>query len=72
MAAARRIIYRSEHLTVVHIDAQSETVVVTFNEMGTQASGDHYWGDTLLERMGVSAIGFVSAKPNWYPLADMS
>jgi hypothetical protein len=67
----REIIFQSKHLTVVHSENGSEVVFATFNEMGLTASGDNYWGKAILEKMDVSVIGFVSAKPNWYPASDM-
>jgi hypothetical protein len=65
------ILFHSEHVTVIGQDAGSRTVVATFNEMGSSVDGTKFWGQGLLERAGVSAIGFVSARPNWYPPADM-
>ncbi len=67
----REIIYQSDDLTVVVYDCKTETVFATFNEMGLSAEGDRYWGARLFEGMGISAIGFVSARPNWYPLSSM-
>lgn len=69
--AAREIIHASDHLTVVSSESGGDCVFVTFNEMGLNAKGTQFWGAELLERMGISAIGFVSSRPNWYPPADM-
>jgi hypothetical protein len=63
----REIIFRNDELTVVAFDCGTDTVFATFNEMGMSAEGDAYWGSELFEGMGVSAVGFVSARPNWYP-----
>ncbi len=65
------ILFHSEHVTVIGQDAGSRTVVATFNEMGSSVSGTDFWGQKLLAKGGVSAIGFVSARPNWFPPADM-
>ncbi len=69
--AGREIIFQSPHLTVVHAERGTRTVFVTFNELGMRANGDRFWGDELFDRVGISAIGFVSARPNWYPMIDM-
>jgi hypothetical protein len=69
--SVREIIFKNDDLTVVAFDCQTPTVFATFNEMGMAAHGDAYWGSRLFEDMGVSAVGFVSARPNWYPLSAM-
>jgi hypothetical protein len=71
MAAAKEIIFFSENVTVVHVEYGTKTVMVTFNEVGTSALGETFWGSDIFDRMEVSAIGFVSARPNWFPPADM-
>lgn len=71
MSDFRKIIFRSEHFTVVCSDAPTDTVVVTFSSMGFTSKGDEFWGGKLLESMGIAGIGFVSTKPNWFPPADM-
>ena len=65
---ARELLYQSDRLRVVLSEAGSEAVVVTFDE-GRGAAGDlDFRAADLLESMGVTAIGFVSLQPNWYPL----
>jgi hypothetical protein len=71
MAATKDVIFSSENVSVVHADYGTETVIVTFNEVGVRALGHTFWGSQLLDRMEVSAIGIVSTQPNWYPAADM-
>jgi tetratricopeptide (TPR) repeat protein len=69
---SRDLIFTSERLNVVHAETGSDTVIVTFNEMGLAANGTSFWGAELMERVGISAIGFVSVRPNWYPPLDMA
>jgi len=69
--ASREVIYQSDRLSVVHAERGGECVFVTFNEMGLHAKGTLFWGAELLDSMNISAIGFVSSRPNWYPPADM-
>jgi hypothetical protein len=72
MANEREIIFKSEHLTVVCSDYGTRTVIATFNGLAERARGTYFWGDHVLERVGASAVGFVSARPNWFPPADMA
>ncbi len=72
MKTLAEIIFQSDHLTVVHAESNSKTVFVTFNEVQQTASGTYFWGDATFKRMGVSAIGFVSAQKNWYPPMHMA
>jgi hypothetical protein len=69
---APQIIYRTDHLTVVLLENDTDTVFVTFNEVGLNASGTEFWGREVFAKNSISVIGFVSAKPNWYPPGDMA
>ena len=67
----KSLIYESEHIAVVSQPAPSPAFFVTFNELYLQAGGLEFWGDKLLERLGVGSVGVVSKRPNWYPQKDM-
>jgi len=69
--ALKSIIAETEHVTAIAQDIGGDTVVVTFNEMGFLRNGTQFWGDDFLFRLGVSAIGIVTPRPNWYPPRDM-
>lgn len=69
--ANKVIIATTEHISAISQDIGGDTVVVTFNEMGFVRNGDHFWGDEFLLKLGVSAIGIVTPRPNWYPPRDM-
>jgi len=69
--ANKTIIAETEHVTAVAQDVGGDTVVVTFNEMGFVRNGTQFWGDEFLFKLGVSAIGIVTPRPNWYPPRDM-
>ena len=69
--ATREIFYQSDHVTAVLQDFGTETVFVSFNEMNLLGRGDVFWGHELFARTGISAIGIVTATPNWYPVIDM-
>jgi len=69
--ANKIIIASTEHVTAISQDLGGDTVVVTFNEMGFVRNGTQFWGDEFLLKLGVSAIGIVTPRPNWYPPHDM-
>jgi hypothetical protein len=67
----KTIIAATEHVSAIAQDLGGDTVVVTFNEMGFVRNGTQFWGDEFLFKLGVSAIGIVTPRPNWYPPRDM-
>ncbi len=69
--ADKIVIAETEHVTAIAQDLGGDTVVVTFNEMGFVRNGTQFWGDEFLRKLGVSAIGIVTPRPNWYPPRDM-
>jgi len=64
------LLHDSEHMELHFVDRGGERLLLTFNEMGLRAGGGRFWGDTLAERLGLSAAGFVSRRPNWFPAED--
>jgi hypothetical protein len=52
-------------------DRGGEVLLILFNEMGMQANGISYWGETLARKLNLSAIGFVTTERNWFPDSDM-
>ena len=72
VTSEREIIFESQHVTVVNAEQNSPTVFVTFNEVERLTDGVYFWGAATFERLGISAIGFVSSSKNWYPPPDMA
>lgn len=66
------LIYSDENLEVFHRAGSSSYVLVTFNEMEMQANGSRFWGQRFCEKADVSAVGFISRRPNWFPAASMA
>ena len=65
------LIAETEHVAAIEQDMGGEFVIVTFNEMGLVRNGLAFWGDRFLLKTGYSAVGIVTARPNWYPQAAM-
>jgi hypothetical protein len=65
------LIYSDENLEVIHRPGSSPYLLVTFNEMEIQANGSRYWGQRFCEKADISALGFISRRPNWFPAASV-
>jgi tetratricopeptide (TPR) repeat protein len=65
------LIAETEHVVAIEQDMGGEFVIVTFNGMGLVRNGLTFWGDRFLLKTGYSAVGIVTACPNWYPRGAM-
>ena len=70
--AAHPVIFESEHLVVYLSQGRDDLGVITFAPMASQAQTNGFWGERPLNRLGVTAVGFVSKAPNWFPAGDMA
>ena len=66
-----KILLETRHLAVMAQLFPSDTVFITFNELGLVAKDRKIWGSDLFLKQQISAIGIVSVEPNWYPASDM-
>lgn len=66
------LIYSDENLEVVHRPGSSTYVLATFNEMEMQANGSRFWGQRFCEKADITALGFISRRPNWFPAESMA
>ncbi|WP_378941717.1 hypothetical protein [Mesorhizobium sp. ANAO-SY3R2] len=66
------LIYSDENLEVFHRPGSSSYVLATFNEMEMQANGRRFWGQRFCENADITAVGFISRRPNWFPAASMA
>ena len=67
----KSILFQSQHLLVIAQAGETDGIFVTFNEMGLTTNADRFWGDTLFEKLKISAIGVMTPTPNWYPEQDI-
>lgn len=65
-------IFSNEHVYALYDDRDGDTLLITFNEMTAAARGTNYWGDHVAGKLGLSAIGFMSKHPNWFPASAMT
>jgi hypothetical protein len=66
------LVYSDENLEVFHRPGSSTYVLATFNEMEMQANGSRFWGQRFCEKADITALGFISRRPNWFPAASMA
>lgn len=66
------LVYSDENLEVFYRPGSSHYVLVTFNEMEMQANGSRFWGQRFCEKADITALGFISRRPNWFPAASMA
>jgi pimeloyl-ACP methyl ester carboxylesterase len=66
------LVYEDEHLEVVRHDGNPDYLLITFNEMEIAANGSRFWGQRPCEKASISALGFMSRRPNWFPAASVA
>lgn len=65
------ILLETDHVKVLADFRDSDIAVVTFNELGSTIAGDSYWGKRFFEKLGITCVGIMTPRPNWYPRRDM-
>ena len=63
----KRIISETEHIIAIEQDVGGDFLVVTFNSMGHLRNDLQFQGDSYFLKQGISAVGIVALRPNWYP-----
>lgn len=69
---SKQLLIEAAHVSAIAQDLGGDTVFVTFNDMGTLRNGLEFWGDRFFLKRGLSALGVITARPNWFPAADMA
>lgn len=65
------IIYEDEQIRVLFWKCRSDRVVITFGDLITLAKETRYFADTPLKKLGLSTIGFMAKRGNWFPQSSM-
>jgi tetratricopeptide (TPR) repeat protein len=65
------LIFEDEHIRVIHRPGATRWTLLTFNVIDFQVADLRFWADRFVEKAGLSAFGFVSRRPNWFPAASM-
>ncbi|WP_161600757.1 tetratricopeptide repeat protein [Teichococcus oryzae] len=70
------ILFEDEHLLAVHHPAAAGTAgaatLVTFSDLTFRPSGTQIWGQEVVGKLGLNAIGFVAKRENWFPAASVA
>ncbi|UPK33966.1 hypothetical protein IVB18_38265 [Bradyrhizobium sp. 186] len=61
------LLFSSEELDVSFLPGASDFLLVTFSALDFSTKTDAFWGRYFAEKNGISALGFVAKKNNWYP-----
>jgi hypothetical protein len=67
-----RVIYDDAEIRVVCHPGQTDFVVITFGDLYTLAKDNRFFADTPLAKLGITAVGVVAKRGNWYPPANIS
>lgn len=68
--AAPQILYDGDHVQLIHIPADSEYTLVTFDIMHARANGLLAFASKLAASKGINFYGIVPKHPCWYPHAE--
>ncbi len=69
---SKQLLIETAHVSAIAQDLGGDTVFVTFNAMGILRNGLEFWADRFFLKRGLSALGVMTARPNWFPAADMA
>ncbi|WP_379593329.1 tetratricopeptide repeat protein [Teichococcus globiformis] len=75
------ILFEDDHLRVVHQprrisrgedEVLRDVTLITFSDLTFRPEGTQIWGQEVARKLGVSAIGFVAKRENWFPPASVA
>ena len=70
-ASQDEIIYDDAELRVIWTAGSSKYAVISFGDLITRAEGTKYFADTPLKKSGITSVGVVAKRANWYPAENM-
>ncbi|MCU4181859.1 hypothetical protein [Bosea sp. BH3] len=65
------IVFDDNEVQAIFHQGTEDILLVTFGPLNTLADGADFFGRPLAERLGLSTLGFMAKRPNWYPEANM-
>ncbi|WP_120006184.1 tetratricopeptide repeat protein [Teichococcus vastitatis] len=70
------ILFEDEHLLAVHHPVAAAepgaATLVTFSDLTFRPNGTQIWGQEVVSKLGLNAIGFVAKRENWFPAASVA
>lgn len=65
------IVFDDDEIQVIFHKGTSDVLLVTFAPLNALSDDTDFFGRSLAQRMGLSALGFTAKRPNWYPEASV-
>ncbi len=70
-AAPASIVYEDDEIRLVWQPGRTGYVLITFSDLVTPADGDRFYADTPVRKAGITALGVVAKRGNWFPAVNM-
>ena len=70
-ANVREILYEDDQLRAIWCAGESDFLLVTFSDLISRAEGDRFFADTPVTKSGISCLGLVAKRPNWFPARNV-
>lgn len=65
-------LFEDEEIKVLWHRGTSDFLLITFGDMVTLAQGDRFFADAPVKRLAINCIGFMSKRPNWFPVTSVA
>lgn len=65
------IVFDDDEIQVIFHEGVGDVLLVTFAPLNALSDDTDFFGRSLVQRMGLSALGFTAKRPNWYPGANV-
>jgi hypothetical protein len=69
---APQIVYDDAHLRVIFQPGHADHLLVTFGDALFLADGARFTADRIVQKHGLTALGFMAKATNWYPPASIA
>ncbi|MFT3727284.1 MAG: hypothetical protein QM759_05645 [Terricaulis sp.] len=64
-------VFEDEHIQAFYLPGRGDRFIISFAQMNYPLDGLSFWGSRPAQNLGYSALGFVGATPNWYPVSSV-
>ena len=66
-----QIVYDDDEIRVIWQNGSTDFLLMTFGDLITPANGHRYFADTPARKAGITALGIMSKRGNWYPKQNL-
>jgi hypothetical protein len=66
-----QIVYDDNDIRIVWQNGSTDFLLMTFGDFNTPANGHRYFADTLAHKAGITTLGVMAKRGNWYPKRSM-